>query len=539
MQKKTRPFLLMLALALVAALAFAGSSLSGTKRAHASDTLVIADRDVSNALDPDGANSTYVPNHNAYVNLYDRLFEQKSVPNPLGNGLTASIQTYPMLAQSVTADTSGRSFTVVLREGVKSEYGNEMTAADAVFSWQRALGLGGTGAFEYAVLAKVVKVAAIGKYKVRYFTKGASPAFQPMLALAQIPIYDSTEVKKHITAADKTAKTWLADHSAGFGPWQLKSWTKAQSMIFERRDDYYGAKSQYKFVRYLAIPNSASRLATLKRGDIDVALSLSPSQIRDAAKTKGLRTANFKGNSQEWVFLNYKQKELASPLVRQALLYATPYKQIIDTVYLGDAEIAKSPLPWYLPYSTDQFWHFDTNVATAKDLLAKAGFTSSNPLTIDLYYSDSRPVQDQITAILQQGWAAAGVKVNLNKAPESTLIDRYIIKKDLPAYSTDTASPVPPDGSVLLFFHLTGGFLNGVNYSDKRWDAAFANSLAKNDPKYRAGVFKGMQKLFWANPPFLPLVTTYDQVAMKDTIGAYTWRYDHATAWAPITYVGQ
>ena len=47
-----------------------------------------------------------------------------------------------------------------------------------------------------------------------------------------------------------------------------------------------------------------------------------------------------------------------------------------------------------------------------------------------------------------------------------------------------------------------------------------------------------MQKLFWANPPFLPLVTTYDQVAMKDSIGAYTWRYDHATAWNPITFVG-
>ena len=51
---------------------------------------------MANALDPDGANATYIPNHNAYVNLYDRLFEQKSVPNPLGNGLTAAIETVPI-----------------------------------------------------------------------------------------------------------------------------------------------------------------------------------------------------------------------------------------------------------------------------------------------------------------------------------------------------------------------------------------------------------------------------------------------------------
>ena len=539
MLKRNRPFLLTLALALVAALAFAGSTIAASKRAHASDTLVIGDYDVSNALDPDGANATYIPNHNAYVNLYDRLFEQKSVPNPLGNGLTSAIDTYPMLAQSWKVDADGKSITVTLRQGVKSERGNELTSADAVWSWQRAMTLGGTGSFEYAVLAKVSKVEAVGKYQVRYTTGGPSPAFTQMLALAQVPIYDSTEVKKHVTDTDKAAKAWLADNYAGFGPWKLKSWTKGASMTFERRDDYYGTKSPYKQVRYIAIKDAGSRLATLKKGDIDIALGLSPQQIKDAAASKGIRTANFKGNSQEWVFLNYKTPELADSRVRQALLYATPYKQLIDTVYLGQAEIAKSPLPWYLPYTTDKFWRFDTDVSKAKSLLAAAGYTGSKQLSIDLYYSDDRPVQNQITAILQQGWGAAGVKVNLVKAPSSTLIDRYIVKKDLPAYSTDTASPVPPDGSILLFFHMTGGFLNGVNYSNKTWDGMFARSLGTDDPKARAQVFRDMQKLFWISPPFLPLVTTYDQVAMKDSIGAYTWRYDHATAWNPITYVGQ
>ena len=131
-----------------------------------------------------------------------------------------------------------------LRKGVKSNYGNELTSADAVFSWQRALTLGGTG-------------------------------------------------------ADKAAKTWLAENAAGFGPRKVKSWVKGQSLTYERRDDYYGKKSGYKTVRLVAIPNSVSRLATLKKGDVDIALGLSPSQIKDAAKTKGIRIANFKGNSQE------------------------------------------------------------------------------------------------------------------------------------------------------------------------------------------------------------------------------------------------
>src|SRR5262249_7619184 len=158
-----------------------------------------------------------------------------------------------MLAESATPDSSGRSWTVHLRKGVKSQYGNELSAADVAFSWQRSVGLKASGAYEWGVLAKVTKVVAIDASPARIVTNGPSPAFKVMLALAQVPIYDSTEVKKHITKADPWAAKWLADHSAGYGPYVLKSWTKGQSMTFEARDDYYGAKPGYKTIKYIAI----------------------------------------------------------------------------------------------------------------------------------------------------------------------------------------------------------------------------------------------------------------------------------------------
>ena len=43
----------------------------------------------------------------------------------------------------------------------------------------------------------------------------------------------------------------------------------------------------------------------------------------------------------------------------------------------------------------------------------------------------------------------------------------------------DCLFALAPDGSILLFFHMTGGFLNGVNYSNKTWDGMFAKSLGK------------------------------------------------------------
>src|SRR4051794_8815850 len=122
-KRRSSTLALLLGLAALAALVWAGASLSQTRAAQG-DTLIIADADVSNSVDPDGAAAVYIPNHNAYVNLYDRLFEQQPIKNPLGVGNTISVKTYPMLAKSATLDKNGNGYTVQLRQGVKSAAGN-------------------------------------------------------------------------------------------------------------------------------------------------------------------------------------------------------------------------------------------------------------------------------------------------------------------------------------------------------------------------------------------------------------------------------
>src|SRR2546430_1452159 len=60
---------------LVFALAISGIAAAAQTSRTASGTLVVADRDVANALDPDGPNAVYIPNIDAYVNTYDTLIQ--------------------------------------------------------------------------------------------------------------------------------------------------------------------------------------------------------------------------------------------------------------------------------------------------------------------------------------------------------------------------------------------------------------------------------------------------------------------------------
>ena len=55
------------------------------------------------------------------------------------------------LAESWELDPSGKRAVFKLREGVKSNWGNELTAEDVSWTWNRNFGLGALGAFYNSV----------------------------------------------------------------------------------------------------------------------------------------------------------------------------------------------------------------------------------------------------------------------------------------------------------------------------------------------------------------------------------------------------
>jgi peptide/nickel transport system substrate-binding protein len=218
------------------------------------------------------------------------------------------------------------------------------------------------------------------------------------------------------------------------------------------------------------------------------------------------------------------------------MAYTLPWKQIVDNVYFGSAQVAKTPYPFYLPSDTTRFWHYDTNIDKAKQLMQAAG--KQDGFDLELYYANERPVMDPVAAILQQSFGQIGIRVKLVKAPEATLIDRFIVKKNLPAYVSDTGSPVPPDESVFVFFLLKGGFLNGVNYANPEWDALFVKGLSTLNPALRKAVYTDVQRIFYNDLPLIPITTFYETVVVDDKVGSYTWRPDHATGFAEIRPAG-
>ena len=504
----------------------------GTKAAQ---TLVIGAADVSRTLSGDSA---YIPDTTGRRPVYEGLLRLATKPNDakLGGGFMVDPDRKkytPLLATDWSVSPDNTVWTFNLRKGVKSGVGNEFTSEDVKWSIDRSIAIGSTGGLGLKFTARVLSVDTPSKYVVTFTTNGPNAVFLARTAsISYFPIYDSVEAKKHATATDPWAKDWLNQNAVGFGPYTITSWTKGQSMTFTARPDYWGPKPYYSTVTILAIPDPASRLAALKQGSIQVAIGLSPDLIRDVRKDDKLKVTEFNGNNQVVLYPNYNFAPLKDRRVRQAIAHAIPYDDIIKGVYFGTASTMKTPVPPYVPYATERYWRYATDIPEAKRLMAAAGY--ANGFEIPLSYANEHPELDPVVAAIQQSLAQIGIKVTLDKQPESILVGRALGPHDLPLYISNTGSPEAPDPSAVIAFFTRTNASNVTNYVNPAIEKLQITVLTTLTPSRRAQLIYQAQKILETDLPFIWLFTFHEAFASTKAIQGITWSTDHSTLLWPL-----
>ena len=108
--------------------------------AAARDTLIVAVSATPVSLDPEYGAS--LESWELPVFIYEYLLCYYFKKGADGVGMPQFEPPYqPRLAEKVEVSADGKRLTFRLRKGIKSEYGNEFTAADVKWSWDRTFSL--------------------------------------------------------------------------------------------------------------------------------------------------------------------------------------------------------------------------------------------------------------------------------------------------------------------------------------------------------------------------------------------------------------
>ncbi len=512
--------------------ALAGPLGAGAARAQAaSRTLVIAAPATPQGLDMEYDIS--LGSIDAMGGLYDGLLAYATMPDPDAPGvMRENIGVHPdkphglalqgRLAENWDVSADGRTATFKLREGVRSNWGNTLSAADVKWTWDRKFHLKGTGAF----VTKMLGMTSEDQVKVEAPNVVSLSLDKPSPLLLKIqcnlgsPIYDSAKLKQAGGHDDPWGTAFLKNGSAGFGPYEVGQIVRGQQALFRARPDYWGPKPYMDTVVMREVPSSASRLSLLQGGAVDIAQFLQP---RECISLKTSPVAEFDAVTSSymiWLELNGKIKPFDNPDIRRAMNLLIPRAEIISTVYYNLAEKQDAVIPLGYPGRNPRFFEYDEDLDKAKQLLKSAGLADGFSTTIS--YNAGDPVQEPIALIYQTSLRRAGINVSLDKLPAGVFYENVTKRQKPLIFYLD--SPWTPDaGYATSLYFDDRSYVDYSNYSNPRVNELIERGLLTTDDAERTKIYDDVQRTVMAEAPWGLVAYPKYALARKKNLKGFTY----------------
>lgn len=458
------------------------------------------------AINPDGPGQNNLPSVGIFFATYDSLTNWE-IPADR-DALYASLeggnagQAQPELAESWEISDDGSVYTFHLRQGVMSDAGNEMTAADVHWSLEKAIAAGTTGAFWLLVagLTSMDQVEIIDDYTIRIIGLFGDKLL-PSLGTGWLAIYDSAYLQEnHATDEDPYANEWLNQNTAGFGPYRvLEFGPGGDEMVLEARENYWGPQPALKRVIQRSVPDANSRLQLLLAGDVAFAAELTTLGVEQAKATDGVAVSRIFTTTGAFLALTY-EPPFDDPAVRAAIAQAIPYQDIIDVVFQGDAVLWDSILIPPVPGYTNEFFR-------GYDVEAAGAVLSGIDAPLTLAYADGLPLDEEIAILVQNSFREAGFDLAIEKQPRATFDGRkYGRTGELQFFVDVLDTPAYYDANYYGFIYGgVGGFLNWFGYANDELNAALEAVI---NPATMQEAALTIQRIYAEDYPIHPIAWT-------------------------------
>jgi len=504
--------------ALVAAAAVPALPRSASAQTPRTALVIAAQIDDLVALDPH--HSFEVTGSDALKNIYDQLFViDETKP-------TAELQ--PGLAESFTVSEDGKTFTFRIRQGVRFHSGNELSAADVVFSLRRPLLINRTPAFMYRSVGLSKEnveqaIQQVGTAEVRVtFDRAYAPTLIQNLFTATIgSVVDSKLVMQN--AGDDLGNTWLNRNSAGSGAFRLTRYQPNESYTLDRNDAWWRGRAEMQRVIVRHVPEAATQRLLLERGDVDVARNLTPTEIAGLRGRQGITIQEFPRGTIQYFCANMGDPTLSNAKVIEALKLLVDYDALSNNLLPGQVFPHQSFIPRAILGEVDRRpWRYDPD--RARKLLAEAGHPGGIRLAMDT--ANTFPSLD-VAQALQASFAKGGVTLEVLPATGAQVLAKVRARKHQlfigiwglgypdPHYNADSFAHNPPGRE-------NPGKLTWRNNWEipelsKRTEAA----MQERDLNARAALYRQIQDTFMNSSPFVVFAQQQVQVAVRSNLKGY------------------
>jgi ABC-type dipeptide/oligopeptide/nickel transport system permease component/ABC-type transport system substrate-binding protein len=401
-------------LALLVALSLAGIS----SHAGAAGSVTIGMQLEPPILDPT-ANPAAAISEALYGNVFEGLVK-----------FAADGSVVPQLAESWDISPDGLTYTFHLRQGARFHDGRPFDAGTAKFSLDRALAPDSVNPQKSRLLA-IHAVDVIDGRTLRVSLNRRSGGLLQSLAWGCFVM----------VSPDSAAANAL--QPVGTGPFRFAEWRRGDSLKLLRNADYWGTPAQLDQATFKFISDPSAAYAALMAGDID-AFDNYPAPESFAQFAADPRFAVFVGptEGETILSLNNRHPPLNNLMVRRAIAHALDRNAIIDGAMFGYGTPIGSHFPPRNPAYVDLTAEYPHDAATARMLLAQAGYPDGFSVSLKLPPpSYARRGGEIIAAQL----AEVGIRAKIENLEWAQWLDQVYARHDFDMSIVAHAEPMDYD----------------------------------------------------------------------------------------------
>ena len=384
-----------------------------------------------------------------------------------------------------------------VRQGVKFHDGRPLTSRDVKWTFDSLLE-GRLHSTKAAVYRFIDRIEAPDDYTVVFHMKEPSSTFLWNLsdgAIGVVPYGSGDEMTRV---------------PMGSGPFKFVSAETDKEVVLERNDGYWGERPHLRRVRFAVVPDATTQALELRKGSADITINspMPPDTVSTLALDPALIVERGPGTRLAYLGFNLRDNILKDVRVRRAIAYALDRQSMIEYLWRGQAQPARSVLPeqsWACNVDVPVYSH---NPEAARKLLDEAGYPSAQGVRFHITMKTSTDENTRLmVAVMQQQLREVGIALDIRSYEFATFF-ADVTHGAFQLYGLRWIGGNEDPDIFEYAFHSAQFPPNGANrnfYSNPRVDALIDQARRETDQDVRKQLYAEVQRVLAEDLPYINL----------------------------------
>jgi peptide/nickel transport system substrate-binding protein len=422
----------------------------------------------------------------AFTNVGDAQLVCNIIYSPLFSYDGGDIGTY--LADSIDFKDN-KEVTIKLKNNIKWHDGNPITADDLEYTINLILDEKQVSPLrDYLMIdEKHIKVEKVNDLTIKIILPVENSMFLYNLSkVVPIPkhIYENEEI---VANSDKNRTP------IGSGPFKFKEWTKEDSMVLEKYDDYYSGMPKADMITIKVFSSEEAAEEAFNKGELTL-VKASPELYDKAYKGEELQSYTFSEGRLNYIVFNQNTNSMKNIVFRRALSYALDRKEMIVAAYgeSGSEKVEEGNsilIKEAELYIEENVEVYDQDIEKSRALIEESGVIVSK---LKLGYNTEAFGHKEYAEVIKKQLKDIGIEVEIASYENVEFFNKLYSKDaECDLYINGYSLGLAP-GDYRKMFE-TGSYYNQTGYTNFKVDNLWKIGAEEVDADKRKAIYRDIQ----------------------------------------------